>query len=319
MSILTSKATENVPRLILLFTTLAVLTILASQAKAYEQYSDCKECHGGFRSSPYRSLSDGASWGENLHNVHRNDMLAGDCDVCHTSSGKSKVFLASSKGGSGLAAISCVGCHGREEDIGNDSVSSGRGAGLRQHHTNAGETVCMACHSDANPSNYTPVGEDVLPEYFANPGTGHPSMPAKSCSPAGEENFAATILGLDNDGDGSYDTADSDCIETVTYTVGGNVSGLTASGLTIENNGADSLSVVADGPFTFTTELQEGSAYAVTVLAQPDGQTCSVSNGSGTVATVNVTNVAVTCEDQQPQLQLHAGFNDAWYDPQTDG
>ena len=144
-------------------------------------------------------------------------------------------------------------------------------------------------------------------------------MPANSCSPASEEDFAATILGLDNDGDGSYDKADSDCITTVTYTVGRSVSGLTGSGLSIKNNGADTLSVATNGPFIFTTELQEGNAYAVTVSAQPVGQTCSVSNGSGTVAAVNVTNVAVTCEDQQSQLQLHAGFNDAWYDPLTDG
>jgi hypothetical protein len=124
-------------------------------------------------------------------------------------------------------------------------------------------------------------------------------MPANSCSPASEEDFAATILGLDNDGDGSYDKADSDCITTVTYTVGRSVSGLTGSGLSIKNNGADTLSVATNGPFIFTTELQEGNAYAVTVSAQPVGQTCSVSNGSGTVAAVNVTNVAVTYEDQQ--------------------
>jgi hypothetical protein len=35
-------------------------------------------------------------------------------------------------------------------------------------------------------------------------------------------------------------------------------------------------------------------AYAVTVLTQPDGQTCGVANASGT-ALANVTNVAVTC------------------------
>ena len=180
--------------------------------------------------------------------------------------------------------------------MGNDSVSAGRGAGLRQHHQNAGQTVCAGCHSDSNPANYTPVGEDVLPDYYANPGTNHPAMPTDSCNASGSENFVGTALGLDNDGDGAYDTADSDCVTAApTYSVGGTVSGLTGSGLVLQNNGADSLAIAADGPFTFATELTDGSAYAVTVSTQPTGQLCSVTNGSGTIATADVNNVAVSC------------------------
>ncbi len=290
-----SRVAESVTPLFISFITIIVLSLWASEAWAFETYSDCKDCHGSFRDSPYVSLSDGASWGDNLHNVHRNDMLGGDCDACHTSSGRGTVFLDRSSGGNGLATIGCVGCHGREEDLGNDGISAGRGAGLRQHHTNAGETNCQACHSDAVPANYTPVGEDVLPNYFASPGTNHPSMPTDSCNPTGTENFAAGTQGLDNDGDGSYDTVDSDCIVIVTHTVGGNVSGLTGSGLSLQNNGTDTLAVAANGPFTFATELEEGSAYAVTISAQPVGQTCNVSSGSGTIATANITNVVVNC------------------------
>ena len=44
-------------------------------------------------------------------------------------------------------------------------------------------------------------------------------------------------------------------------------------------------------------ELVDGSAYAVTVSSQPTGQICTVSNGSGTIATADVTDVAVSCED----------------------
>jgi hypothetical protein len=80
-----------------------------------------------------------------------------------------------------------------------------------------------------------------------------------------------------------------------TYSVGGNVSGLTGTGLALQNNGADTLAVAADGPFIFLTELIDTSTYAVTVSTQPTGQTCSVTNGSGTIATADVTNVAVTC------------------------
>ena len=80
-----------------------------------------------------------------------------------------------------------------------------------------------------------------------------------------------------------------------TFSVGGTVSGLTGTGLALQNNGADTLAVAADGPFTFLTELTDTSSYAVTVSTQPAGQTCSVTNGSGTIATADVTNVTVTC------------------------
>ena len=79
-----------------------------------------------------------------------------------------------------------------------------------------------------------------------------------------------------------------------TFTVGGTVSGLTGS-VTLRNNGGDNLVRNANGSFTFATALATGSAYAVTVFSQPAGQTCTVTNGSGTIASANVTNVTVTC------------------------
>jgi hypothetical protein len=76
--------------------------------------------------------------------------------------------------------------------------------------------------------------------------------------------------------------------------VGGTVSGLTGSGLVLQDNGGNNLAVSANGLFTFTTALAGGSAYDVTVLTQPSSQTCSVTSGSGTVIS-NVTNVLVAC------------------------
>ena len=82
-----------------------------------------------------------------------------------------------------------------------------------------------------------------------------------------------------------------------TFSVAGTVSGA-AAGHTVElqNNGVNTLTVVADGNFQFPP-LADGSAYAVSVSAQPAGQTCTVSNGSGTVSGANVTDVAVKCVD----------------------
>lgn len=79
-----------------------------------------------------------------------------------------------------------------------------------------------------------------------------------------------------------------------TYTVGGTVSGLSGT-VVLQLNGAGNLSISASGGFTFTGPLANGSNYAVTVLAQPATQTCSVASGTGTLAGANVTNVSVTC------------------------
>ena len=87
---------------------------------------------------------------------------------------------------------------------------------------------------------------------------------------------------------------------TNTFTVGGNVSGLLGSDLVLQNNGGDALPIGADGSFTFTTPLADGSGYAVTVLVQPSGplQICSVSNSSGTIAGADISNVTVTCVNE---------------------
>ena len=84
---------------------------------------------------------------------------------------------------------------------------------------------------------------------------------------------------------------------TTTYTIGGTISGLTGTGLVLQDNGTSNLTIAAGGTtFTFSTQIPSGGAYAVTVFTQPTNptQTCTVANGSGT-ATGNVTNVAVTC------------------------
>jgi hypothetical protein len=78
-----------------------------------------------------------------------------------------------------------------------------------------------------------------------------------------------------------------------TYTIGVTASGLSGT-VVLQDNSGDDLSITVDGNFTFVTPVTSGGAYNVTVLTQPAGQTCSVSNGSGT-ASANVTNVAVSC------------------------
>ena len=82
------------------------------------------------------------------------------------------------------------------------------------------------------------------------------------------------------------------------FTIGGTVSGLPSGGqVVLLNNGADNLTVTADGTFTFPTGLTSAAAYAVTVKTAPAGEICTVGSGSGTVASAAITNVTVTCAD----------------------
>jgi hypothetical protein len=85
------------------------------------------------------------------------------------------------------------------------------------------------------------------------------------------------------------------CVDSApaSYTVGGTLSGLNGS-VTLQNNGGDDLALINNGSFTFNTGVLAGDSYSVTVKSQPAGQSCAVTNGSGT-ASSNVTSVAVTC------------------------
>jgi hypothetical protein len=83
---------------------------------------------------------------------------------------------------------------------------------------------------------------------------------------------------------------------TGTLSVGVSVSGLAGTGLVLQDNGSDNLTISANGNFTFATLLPGGATYNVTVLTQPSNpaQTCTVSNATGT-ATASVTNIQIVC------------------------
>lgn len=86
---------------------------------------------------------------------------------------------------------------------------------------------------------------------------------------------------------------------TSTYTVGGTVSGLTGGSLVLKNNSGDDLTISANSTsFTFGTTQVSGAGYFVAVGSQPNGLTCSVSNGSGTIANTSITNVIIVCQSQ---------------------
>ena len=61
------------------------------------------------------------------------------------------------------------------------------------------------------------------------------------------------------------------------------------------NNGRDSLTLAANGPFVFGGLVPFDDSYVVTISSQPASANCVVTNGSGTV-NGDVNNVQVTCQ-----------------------
>ncbi|HXA48312.1 MAG TPA: DUF3443 family protein [Burkholderiaceae bacterium] len=91
-----------------------------------------------------------------------------------------------------------------------------------------------------------------------------------------------------------------------TFTVGGTVTGLTGA-VTLQNNGGETITVSANGAFTFPTAKSIGSPYAVTITGvAPNYYTCSVTNATGNVLLANVTNVGISCA-LVPQTAMACG------------
>jgi len=70
---------------------LVVMSWLSTTADAYDTWTGCVSCHGDYRASPYTSKGgDRSSWGTSLHDGHRNTMLNGDCNTCHSATSKTR-------------------------------------------------------------------------------------------------------------------------------------------------------------------------------------------------------------------------------------
>jgi hypothetical protein len=141
------------------------------------------------------------------HGMHRNpDAMNTECTLCHTTYGDNPSTF-SSAGTATTPGYGCAGCHGR--DYGGDVGV--RGIGLRVRHFNAGIEVCSYCHELWD---VEPLPENVPPPYHGS----YDTRAWDSCNQAPwyGENFSLetdTHFGLDNDGDGLYDTDDPDCAE----------------------------------------------------------------------------------------------------------
>lgn len=85
------------------------------------------------------------------------------------------------------------------------------------------------------------------------------------------------------------------------YTVGGTIATLTtpfgSNTFVLQINGGDDLIIASTGTFTFNTALPTGTNYTVSVLSSPQNpwQTCNITNPTGTVANLPVTNISISC------------------------
>lgn len=98
------------------------------------------------------------------------------------------------------------------------------------------------------------------------------------------------------------------CVQNA-YALGGRFTGLTANGTTARSvtliNGSAGGGVTitsaaatdtATGTGDFTLgNVNDGQAYGVTILTQPDGLTCTLTNGAGVMHETPISNLQLTC------------------------
>ena len=123
------------------------------------------------------------------------------------------------------------------------------------------------------------------------------SNPKNLCDPATNEFLRLSILkSILNDSSPSCGLNWANT-NNGSFTLGGTISGLTASGLVLSSGTSPNQTVsLTSGStnFQFSNVLALNSTYSVTISTQPAGLNCTVSNGSGTI-TAKVVNVAITC------------------------
>lgn len=117
-----------------------------------------------------------------------------------------------------------------------------------------------------------------------------PTGPAQSCTVVA--NGSGTV------GGGPVTSVQIDCV-TIEFSIGGTVSGLNGSGLVLQNNGDDILTIASNGPFKFPKSLPSGAPYNVIVFTPPNSptQVCIANAGVGIVGNTDVTTVEVSCVD----------------------
>ena len=101
-------------------------------------------------------------------------------------------------------------------------------------------------------------------------------------------------------------TVSSTVTPALRYAVGGGLSGMAAGqSLVLQDASGLTASFSANGTYTLLASVPSGTPYNLSVKTQPLGQSCSISNGAGSISSASITNVQVACTS--PFLRLLAG------------
>ncbi|MCV6638296.1 hypothetical protein [Candidatus Albibeggiatoa sp. nov. NOAA] len=97
---------------------------------------------------------------------------------------------------------------------------------------------------------------------------------------------------------GVFDIGAFDFDGTPAYNVGGTLTGLADDAfIEVQVNSSESFMLDKNGYFTLEIPILDGQAYAVTIVTQPalPQQVCTIVEGSGFIAGVDVTNIGINC------------------------
>lgn len=102
-------------------------------------------------------------------------------------------------------------------------------------------------------------------------------------------------------------------VETPRYLLGGTVSGLLPGASVVLANGADKVTVTANGRFSFAGKLAAGTSYESKVDSASAGLGCSIAQGAATMGNADVSTLAVRClpivlAGVQEKIQVVAGM-----------
>jgi hypothetical protein len=83
---------------------------------------------------------------------------------------------------------------------------------------------------------------------------------------------------------------------TSTYSISGRIVDFSHGQIQLSLSGAEQISLTTSGEFSFSTELESGESYTITIASQPSSPaiTCLINNSSGIILN-HVTDVEVTC------------------------
>ena len=153
----------------------------------------------------------------------------------------------------------------------------------------AGEAVVL---QDNNRDNLLLTGDG--PFHFAIPIPSGSTYNVTALQVSGQESLTCTLTHASGTVTGAVTNVTVACQANVLVAV--TVTGLSGTGLVLQDNGGDNLAVTKSGLAHFATALASGTPYTITVLTPPSNptQNCSVTGASGSAGSTPTATVTCT-------------------------